>query len=74
MRIVDSWDIVAAADWRRSWVSFCKNEEHRLTAREMDRALWATNCEWRKRTLLGNDCEDQEWRIRYLRDARASLN
>ncbi|AYF78139.1 hypothetical protein D7D52_34790 [Nocardia yunnanensis] len=74
MRLVDMWDVVPVAECRSRLESFYKCEEYGRTARELDRDWMATVFEWRKRVLLGNDHEDQDWRLAYLREARVRMN
>lgn len=53
---------------------FCKNEEHGNSVRQLDNEIREVAAETRKRVVNNNDTEDQQWRERYLHDARGSVN
>lgn len=60
---LDLLDVIVAAELRPRLEPFFKNEHHRQEPGEIDRQLTRTIFEWRKRALLGNDHEDQDWAL-----------
>ncbi|MFD7842202.1 hypothetical protein ACFV4K_04600 [Nocardia sp. NPDC059764] len=67
-------DIVGETVLRPRWEPFFKNEHHGQEPWEIDRQVMVAVFEWRKRVVLGNDHEDQDWDLMYLREARARMN
>ncbi|MEV6071845.1 hypothetical protein AB0L82_35350 [Nocardia sp. NPDC052001] len=74
MRELDWWDIIGESQTRTRFEDFFKNEHHGRYARALDADLREVVFETGKRILNHNDTEDQDARIRYLREARARLN